>query len=226
MIKSSKTNAKKGRSMILDDKKIYELREKHALTQGMLAEAAGVGLRTVEKAESGKEGVGFGSVSLIAKALGVTPADLRPDTQPGNQPVDNSIGRTPHPSPQDAQNLRQVIARGNRGDALTAMAAADGNQMHTQGWEDGYNYPLDKLDYGMLRQIADGTRASVEDADPETTIKAFDRLNRGPSAFRLQHPGNLDYKIGFLDGLLAIQKGFDPQTRKVGPPKRLFGGEA
>ena len=77
-----------------------------------------------------------------------------------------------------------------------------------------------------FRQIADGTRASVEDADPENTIEAFDRLNRGASAFRLQHPGNLDYKIGFLDGLLAIQKGFDPQTRKVGPPKRLFGGEA
>lgn len=210
--------------MILDGNKIYGLRDKQALTQGALAQAAGLGLRTIEKAEAGEK-VGFGTVGLIAKALGVTAADLRPET-PGHQPAVNDIGRTPHPSPQDKQHLRRVIARGSRGEALAAMAKAAGNQMHTQGWEDGYNYPLDKLDYGILRQIADGTRTSVEDADPEITIEAFDRLNRGPSAFRLQHPANWDYKIGFLDGLLALQKGLDRQTRKVGPPKRLFGGEA
>ncbi len=212
--------------MILDGNKIFQLREEQALTQGALAEAANLGLRTVEKAEGGGR-MNFGTVSQIAKALGVAVADLRvPKMQPGHHQGGNNTSGGAHPSSYEAQQLREVIARGSRGEALAAMAKAAGNEMHTQGWEDGYNYPLDKLDYGMLRQIADGTRASVEDADPENTIEAFDRLNRGASAFRLQHPGNLDYKIGFLDGLLAIQKGFDPQTRKVGPPKRLFGGEA
>ncbi len=221
MMKPSKTNAESKRSMILDGKEIVRLRKERGLTQKQF----NVCERTIQNAEAGVP-VGIPSAKVIADALGVTVADLRPKAQPGHQPGDNNIGRTPHPSPQDEQHLRRVIARGSRGEALVAMKEADGNQMRTQGWADGYNYPLDKLDYALLRQISDGTRTSVEDADPELTIEVFNRINRGTSAFRLQHPGNFDYKVGFLDGLLALQKGFDPQAEKVAPPKRLFGGEA
>ena len=55
---------------------LKELRERQFLTQGELAQKAGLGRDTVNQIERGKQKPYFRTVRKLAKALGVKPGDI------------------------------------------------------------------------------------------------------------------------------------------------------
>ena len=56
--------------------KVRELREERGLTQKQLAETLGMHVKTVGHIENGRRELGISKVWPIARALGVTPAEL------------------------------------------------------------------------------------------------------------------------------------------------------
>jgi transcriptional regulator with XRE-family HTH domain len=65
--------------MCVDSARIIEQRRARVWTQSDLAEAAGISVRTVSNVENGKR-VSAPTIQLIANALGLSAANLRPAT--------------------------------------------------------------------------------------------------------------------------------------------------
>jgi transcriptional regulator with XRE-family HTH domain len=96
--------------MLVDPKKVVNLRTARAWTQERLAFVANVSLRTIQRLESGKE-VSAETILAVAKALDVRPEDLRPNNR---QTSADAVEHTPHgdflPRILTGTELRNIIA--------------------------------------------------------------------------------------------------------------------
>ncbi len=112
--------------------------------------------------------------------------------------------------------VREAITNNDRVKALREKAKADCADVKAAGLEDALQYPLEKIDYGFLRQLEELSREYVETADPDNLIGVFDRLNRsyredGNPSFRLRYH-DWNYKLSFIEGVLRLKRiadGFD-----------------
>jgi transcriptional regulator with XRE-family HTH domain len=98
--------------------RLKEIRESHALSMRELARRSRVGTATIVRAEQGKP-VYPTTIRRLAKALGVTPAELR----------SNGPRERPAPSPLDASLERQHAL------AEAAWARGEGNLAEAERWE-------------------------------------------------------------------------------------------
>lgn len=62
-------------------KRLKRKRQERDFTQEMLAERAGIAPNYVGSVERGERNIGLENIVLLAKALGVAPKDLMPDSE-------------------------------------------------------------------------------------------------------------------------------------------------
>ncbi len=223
--------------MILDGNKIVRLRKEQGLIQKQLADLAGTDDRTIQNAEAGRP-VKIVTGRGIADALGVRPKDLMvPEVgeveavsadEEGNGNAVRPPNKTTHKNLQSKDQARMAMADDGRAKTLGKKAKADADHMWNAGLHDGLNCDVDSIDYRLLREVEERTRADREAADPENVIATFDQINRNAtSPFPLNYPGEWEYKRGFIEGLLTLAdigggKSVAPPKNVSPAPKPLF----
>jgi transcriptional regulator with XRE-family HTH domain len=221
--------------MQLDGNKIHSIRCDNGWTQDQLADKSSCSVKTIWSAENNSR-IGVATARKIADALGVQLIDLKMSEavealsaqKMASVYVVPQSKVTGSVSLQVRHQFSQANADGNRAEVLQALAEAHSEDMQAEGFYDGFNCPLANLDYPLLSKIEERTRNHREDADPESVIDVFDRINQaaGAPVFQLQHPENWEYKLGFIEGLVRLkaEAGEVLQERDAQTPKRLFEG--
>ncbi|MCP1167774.1 helix-turn-helix domain-containing protein [Limimaricola litoreus] len=220
MIKPLITNAERKRTVQINGDKLRGLRVKAGLSQVRLREKSGMSVETISRAENSPgNGASFElqTLSDLAEVFGLTAGDIMMPKAgdevflPAPQHAGGVVVRTPkssaHKNLQDKAQARVAMASDGRAEKLGQMATAHQTKMWDTGLHDAMNCDVDALDYGLVRTIEERTRPYREAADPENVIAIFDDLNKVVgSPFWLNHPGEWEYKLGFIEGLLTLSE--------------------
>ena len=90
-VDASRMGRDRNQQMMLDSvgRRMAEIRRDRGLTQEQVATAAAIDVQAVQRAETGRTALSFGRLYTVAKALGVTVADLFSETGPTPPPPEH-----------------------------------------------------------------------------------------------------------------------------------------
>lgn len=156
---------------------IKALRNRKGLTQQTLADALAVDKGNVSKYESGKQGMTFDRLELLAKTLDISLSDLFLMAETGNLSSAPEIkGTVP---------LISWIQAGQWSDAIDNLQPGEGERIHTTYRVRKHTYALRVRGDSMEPKFPDGAILIVEpDENPEPGSFVIIRQNGGEATFK------------------------------------------